>query len=258
MDLIKEAFQKIKYDISCLSNEIVAIKKELSEIQLSILEFTKFNNKIIEGVNVKPHEYPSTDRQTDKQTDTSTDNPTLRQINPTLRQINPTHKGVYINTSTDNYPFKPLKRQYIDVSIGNNGVSTDRQTDRQTDTSTHNLTQNLEKQQKTATDTTLILEQLDIIKKELRIKIKKLTSQEMLVLSTIYKLEEEGRSVDYSLISEVLTLSESSIRDYIQRIIAKGIPLEKEKLNNKRVILSISRDFKRLASINTLISLREL
>ena len=42
-----------------------------------------------------------------------------------------------------------------------------------------------------------ILDNLDIIKKEIRRKFKRLTNQEMTVFSTIYSLEEQGDIVDY-------------------------------------------------------------
>jgi predicted transcriptional regulator len=102
------------------------------------------------------------------------------------------------------------------------------------------------------------LSQLDDLKKAIRQQFKVLTNQEMLVFSTLYQLEEQGFTVDYSLISQKLSLSESSIRDYILRIIKKGIPIQKTKENNKKVFLSISSDLKNIASLSTIIQLREL
>jgi len=74
----------------------------------------------------------------------------------------------------------------------------------------------------------------------------------------LYSLENEGNEVDYPLLSSKLKLSESSIRDYILKIQKKGIPITKEKLNNKRVILHISQDLKKIASLDTILKLREL
>ncbi len=214
MDQVKEAFQKVKEDIISLKLEISSIHKELEEIQNSILSlFTK---------NIQ---------QTDQQT---------------LRHITPTHSNTPTDTSTHNLPFKVLKSQNIINSIGNKGVSTDRQTDQQTD------------RQEILPNSSFILDQLDSLKRETILKFKHLTNQEMLVFSLIYQLEDQGFLVDYSLLSSNLNLSESSIRDYIQRIISKGIPLEKEKVNNKKILLHISQDLKKLASLDTLIQLREL
>ena len=80
----------------------------------------------------------------------------------------------------------------------------------------------------------------------------------MLVFTTIYQLEEQTLSVDYFNISEKLKLTESSIRDYVQRIIKKGFPLVKTKENNKKVLLSISQDLRKIASLSTIIQLREI
>ena len=225
MDQVKEAFQKVKEDITLLKQEISSIHKELDEIQNSILVLfsVKTNSNILEK------------------------NPNFKQTNrQTLRQINPTHSSNSTDTSTDKYQFQGLKSQNTLNSIGNKGVSTDRQTNQQTDR--HSYLPN----------TSLILDQLDALKKETIIQFKHLTNQEMLVFSLIYQLEDQGFLVDYPLLSSKLNLSESSIRDYIQRIIAKGISLEKEKINNKKVLLHISQNLKKLASLDTLIKLREI
>jgi hypothetical protein len=99
---------------------------------------------------------------------------------------------------------------------------------------------------------------LDAIKKEIRAKIKKLTEKEMNVYCLVYQFEDQGLIVDYSLISEQLHLSEISIRDYVRKISKKGIPLIKKKIENNKVVLSIPEEFKKLASLQTLINLRGL
>ena len=80
----------------------------------------------------------------------------------------------------------------------------------------------------------------------------------MLVFSTIYQFEEQKIESTYKIISEKLELSQSSIRDYAQRIINKGIPIIKTKVDNKKIILSISQDLKKIASLSTILKLREL
>ncbi len=107
-------------------------------------------------------------------------------------------------------------------------------------------------------DASEILESLDNIKKEIRKKFKSITKQEMVVFSTIYTLEEQRAEVDYSLVAAKLGLSQSSIRDYVQKIMNKGIPIEKEKLNNKKILLHISPELKKLASLDTILRLREI
>ena len=155
-----------------------------------------------------------------------THNQTNRQIIPTNRQI-----------------FQAREALKPQISIGNQGVPTDRQTNRQT-THLHKADE--------------ILANIDGLKKELRIKFKRLTAQEMAVFSMLYNLEQEGQIVDYPLLSSKLNLSESSIRDYIGKMQNKGIPIIKEKLNNKKITLKISPELKKIASLDTILKLRNL
>ncbi len=150
---------------------------------------------------------------------------------------------------TDEYPSEAQKSQNLALSTGNKGVQTDRQTNRQTDRQEE--ISRLEQVSK-------ILESLDEVKKELRAKFKRLTKQEMLVFETIYLLEEKGLLVDYSLIAQKLSLSESVIRDYIKNLTRKGIPLKKIKENNKKIILSIASELKKVTNLETINQLRSL
>ena len=189
----------------------------------------------------------------------------LQEIKRTLAEIttqttknssnlgeNPTNNNYLI----ENLHPKPLKTQISQFSTGNQGVPTNQQTNQQTNQHppiSHGNTQitNIHKVSE-------ILSSLDKLKKEIRLKFKKLTNQEMLIFSTIYQLEEEGFVVHYSTISNKLNLSEISIRDYVRKITKKGIPLNKLKENNKKIVFSIPQDLKKIASLNTIISLREL
>jgi DNA-binding Lrp family transcriptional regulator len=81
----------------------------------------------------------------------------------------------------------------------------------------------------------------------------------MAVFSSIYQLsEEDPENTTYKQIANNLRLSESSIREYVLKIIDKGIPLKKLKINNKMVVLAISNDLKKIATLSTIIQLREL
>jgi DNA-binding MarR family transcriptional regulator len=192
---------------------------------------------------------------------------------PTDTQTTPTINEYTLNK----LPLKPSKTQNFDVSIGNKGVPADRQTNQQTDQQTDNYhypsvsdTFSNESSQKFVLNRTLedplkkigkvaeLVNSLDALKKDLRKQFKKLTPQEMLVFSTIYQLTDQAIDVDYSILSKKTALSESSIRDYIQKLLKKGIPLEKTRENNKRILLSIPPEFKRITSLETLISLRNL
>src|SRR3989344_8123650 len=137
MDQVKEAFQKVKEDITFLKQEILNIHKELDEIQNSILTLLSIKNNLHNQLDntsntIKNHQF----------------------LNPAIQQINTTNQYIPTNTSTDKYYFKALKKHNNQYSTGNRGVSTDRQTDQQTDTSTH------------FSDTSILLSQLDTLKKE--------------------------------------------------------------------------------------------
>jgi DNA-binding MarR family transcriptional regulator len=223
-DKIKEAFSKVKQDMDFLNYEIAQIKQDIYKIKQFLDDFST----------------------------------------STLRQINPTHTMNPTDNPTHPQEIRGLKYPNIDISIGNEGASTDRQTDRQTDTPTHFLPENTQNQENKTIESDIqkatdILDSLDALKKQIRHKFKHVTPQEMLVFSTIYQLEEQNPSlVTYKEIALKLGLSESSIRDYVQRIINKGIPIKKHKINNKKLILSISQDLKRIATLSTIIKLREL
>ena len=167
-------------------------------------------------------------------------------INPTNNSQNPTSNQ---NIPTNNSFFKPLNGQNLPISTGNEGVPTDRQTDQQTD-------RQIEKD--TLNNALVLLDSLDHIKKELRLKFKKLTEQELLVFSTLYQLTEKEEFTDYKTLSRKLNLTESSIRDYVGKLIKKGISVDKIKENNKSVKLSISPNLKRIASLSTILHLREI
>jgi len=220
---LKEAFQKVKEDMGFLGDEIKQINQEIQQIKGFLDDFST----------------------------------------STLRHISSTQPATSTHNTTVRQEIGGLKPSNLAISTGNEGASTDRQTDTSTDTSTHFLPNINKKKDKTIEsdiqEATNILDSLDALKKQIRLKFKHVTQQEMLVFSTIYQLEEQApNTVSYKEIALKLGLSESSIRDYVQRMINKGIPIKKHKINNKKLILSISPDLKRIATLNTIIKLREL
>ncbi|MBU0907271.1 MAG: helix-turn-helix domain-containing protein [Nanoarchaeota archaeon] len=250
-DKIKEAFQKVKEDMNSLKDQLESLTRQIDDLKRTI-------------------------RQTDKPTDiqtgaflAQTQNPALPTDHPAI----PTLKEKDQNKGL----LEALKPQKMQVSTGNRGVPADRQTNRQTDQQTDNYlyqfgsnpfsTQSSQKFALKGTNedpvtrigkVAELINSLDSLKKDLRKQFKRLTPQEMLVFSTIYQLTDQAIDVDYSLLSKKTNLTESSIRDYVQKLIKKGIPLEKTRENNKRILLIIAPEFKRIASLDTLISLRNL
>ena len=158
-------------------------------------------------------------------------------------------------SSTYNLPLEGLSSQNLGISKGNGGVQTNKQTNQQTD----NYAENEKIMEKNTIDSAIdILSSLDSVRKRLRLDFKALTDQEWLVFATLYTLEEEDGMANYRSISSKLGLTESSIRDYIARLIKKGIPVDKKKINNKNITLSISPNLKKIAPLSQILELREL
>jgi hypothetical protein len=246
---LKDAFDKVKNDIFTLGNEFSSVKNDIFELknQLNFINDSINQLKIdILTINSRPS-YASF----------PTDIPTHEFKIPSI-QVIPS------DTPTVPVEIGGLKYPNLDSSSGNRGAPTDKQTNQQTDiydeklhsmplSDTHRpLSEHIKKASQ-------MLDSLDGIKKEIRLKFKGMTNQEMLVFSTVYQLEEAfPEGVEYRQIAAKLRLSESSIRDYIQKLITKGIPVDKLKLNNKKILLKISSNLKNIAPLETLIKLREL
>ncbi|MFW6233280.1 MAG: HTH domain-containing protein [Nanoarchaeota archaeon] len=229
MDPIKEAFAKIKQDIVSLQNEIISLKTQISDLKQSI--------------NFNPTDKPSDLDNFNQQTNIPTNNP------------------------TENQALEPLKPQNLPFSTRNKGVPTDKPTNQQTNQQTDKIPEKFAQYSNIAQKSTVddfqnaaeILNSLDNVKKNIRLKFKKLTPQEMTVFSALYSLDEQNYDeITYKILAQQLNLSESSIRDYINRLISKGIPILKTRMNNKKIILSVSDDLKQIANLSTIIKLRDL
>ena len=279
MDPLKEAFERVKQDLFSLNSQIEETKNISIENRKRLIELceiisinTNQNKSIVETVESIEKRFTHYDsiledlvttlsliaRKTEK---------IGKGASSTQREGKPT---VPTEITTEKTPFRPGKGQITPISIGNGGVPTDRQTNRQTNRQTHKGSHNQEiepndifkgppKIPKNSVDNAMeILNSLDDLKKEIRLKFKRLTEQEILVFSTIYQLEEEQGPTDYKTIANRLKLTESSIRDYVGRLIKKGIPVEKLKINNKSINLSISPNLKKIVSLSTILQLRDI
>jgi hypothetical protein len=217
MDPLKEAFDKIKQDIYSLQMELTTLKPEVQGIARC---------------------QPTTHQHIAAQ----------YGIQQTNRQAIPTP------SPTQNIVSGPLKVQNTPFSIGNKGVPTNRQTDKQTVKQVKNKPFH---EQNTFDEAEEVIHSLNNLKEEIRRKFHSLTPQEMLVFTTIYSFQDQNRQITYKSIAQHLTLSESSIRDYTNRLILKEVPILKEKVNNKLILLSISPNLRKNISLSTIIALRD-
>lgn len=222
---IRSSFQKMKEDLLYLQQELIILRQELDEIKQILKQI--YSNR-----------YP-----------THLQHPTHI----------PTHK-------TKNYG---LFTQNFHSSIGNEGVPTDRQHiyNRQSDT----LKRTFIKPYKGSYEDNIISSKpeeiskissiasiVDDLKQELKEKFQRLSKQEFVIFSILYALQEEKGFVTYKDIAQHTRLAESSVRDYILRLEHKGIPIIKEKLNNKVVVLRIPRELKDITTLDALSKLKDL
>ena len=95
------------------------------------------------------------------------------------------------------------------------------------------------------------------ITEDIKNKFRSLTEREFAVFMTIYQLEEELNSlVTYSDIAKKLSLSRSSVRDHIGELILKNVPLVKMVSSDRKVSLSIKKDFRDLNIASQLLTFR--
>jgi hypothetical protein len=156
----------------------------------------------------------------------TTYNPSFNTENPTIQQSVFPKMPLYAPTSSD-----------TKSSIGNKGVPTNRQSNQQTDNQP-----SFEE----------VIGSVDSLKERIKTQFLNLTRQEMEVFSTIYLLDDQSLKVDYPLVASHLNLSESSIRDYVHKMIRKGIPILKHLEKNKKVYLSIDTNLKRVAPLSAI------
>jgi hypothetical protein len=177
-----------------------------------------------------------------------TANPTSFQPEQINTQSIPTP---YLNEPSKSGLYGPLSSN-TNSSIGNKGVPTNKQTNKQTNQHTRSGSNNEEK-----TNISSVISSFNIIKEEIQRQFRSLTKQEMEVFSSIYMLEDQGHIVDYPSLASSLSLSEISIRDYILKMTRKGIPIIKSRQNNNKILLSIDPSLKKIASLSSLLLLRE-
>jgi hypothetical protein len=228
MDPIKEAFAKIKQDIYSLQSELLGLRQEVQTL-------------------------------TQKQTSTNQHSSPLITLQQTNTQTHSTP------IPTQNTSLEPLKAPNYPFSIGNGGVPTDKQTNIQTVRHTQNTPISpsegyslQDPNPNTFDEAEEAITSLNALKNQIKHKFKSLTPQEMIVFSTIYEFQDQNLQVTYKTLATHLKLSESSIRDYINRLVRKEVPILKEKVNNKLILLSISQNLCKNLSLSSIIALRDL
>ncbi len=262
-DPIKESFSKVKEDIYALQQHLNILYSEMQEIKRTLdqtLKALQQTDRHITPTDRQTHNLPlqgvktpnlqvstgnegvPTDRQTDRQTDRH-----IQRFAQTTENSPPSSFHTSLNS-----PHIPGPTTLMPPVTSTIAPSSPLSTNIKQDTP-----QNADKITQIEA-VSQVLDSLDNLKKDLRSKFKKLTAQEINIFSLIYSLQDMGNIVDYPLLAEKTSLSQSSIRDYVLKLIKKGIPVEKIKENNKQITLSIPENFKKIASLDTILSLREI
>ncbi len=241
---VKQSFERAKEDIADLKTSLETLKsvishqneviKQLSERLLSIVEQAQNPEKSPfflrsignEGVNQSLN-HSITQSLSTKQEQT--------QDSAIPNQLDIKEKNEKLSTISKkeppNNPISPLESPKIEEMSSNNKKSV------------------------LLTEKTLKKEQIPLLGDEFQsVKAKidrtflNLSKQELKVFLTIYQLDEEGNlhGVSYPQVAERLSLTEQCIRGYISVLVKKGLPLEKRKINNKRTLFSITKDFRTL------------
>ena len=186
---VRNAFLKVKEDISNLKEDLEANKRILNEIKRNISEL---NEKI-----------------------------------------------AFLNDSIKKKPQKdPV---FFKSSIGNKGVFNDQQrsttinNDQQWSTMPNN-------DQQSSTITPLETSGTLIDPQFVR-KIRDLTDREYSLFIKVYELNTIKEEISYSELANQLKLTEGTIRGVVTRVIAKGLPLIKERFFNKKSSLFIDPGF---------------
>jgi len=96
------------------------------------------------------------------------------------------------------------------------------------------------------------------LKKDLESRFLSLTGAQFRVFVAIYRLEDELKSaVTYADLAKELLISQSAVRDYISDLVLRKIPLTKTTSPNRKVFLTIKKEFRNLKILENLLALRE-
>ncbi|MBS3172572.1 hypothetical protein J4438_03260 [Candidatus Woesearchaeota archaeon] len=223
-EILKKAFSKVKEDISSINMRIDSLERSI--------------NSLISQNNEKKQANPLNSSQNDQ----------FKPQIPMKKVFSSGNEGVQsINHST-------INQSITDQSHNLNAYS--RQIKENYDDKPEIQENRVLK--RLSTDQSLINQSLSIqsLKKDLEDRFSSLTSQEFLIFLTIYQIEEDiGRPVTYNDLANKLSLTSGCIRGYVSSIMRKGLPLNKLKINNRTLTLSIKPDFKELNIKERLINL---
>jgi len=271
---IKTSFERVREEmnlffsaINDLKQEIQEIKNELTTIKQEIHDPNHELSKLREELNELRYEQLTKNALKESKFELKPPEILNNPIKPNfMPEISSGNRGVstlrHFDTQTDNTPSFPLDGKSSEVQITPADTSTQTSThtqhipeklrhfDTNFDTSTH------KSEQKTKiSDLTNLM---DSLRSDLKRKFLSLTKQEFYIFSILFTLDKTQNPVTYQNLAVRTGLTSSSIRDYISRIIQKGVPILKEKVNNRLTVLKIPPELRNLATLDNLMRIRGL
>jgi predicted nucleic acid-binding Zn-ribbon protein len=127
-------------------------------------------------------------------------------------------------------------------SIGNEGVINDQQQS----TTINNAKQTTTNNQQQTTEVSLQVTQA----------LKRLTDREFSVLVAMVELERQLPEITYTDLATKLKISEPTVRNVINALISKKIPIQKNRFFNKKVSLLVNPSLKTPSFLEKLVQLR--
>lgn len=231
----KHQILTIKNNLLALDNEILALKEVILRQNKVILQLSEEILKVsseLKDSKKSPIQPISTGNEGVNQSINHLINQSL--INQSLNHT-PLSTDLEYSSELEDLPFtveKPLEKEPVE----------DKKPEKQLDLGT-------------ITSKKPIDQEISFFKNNLNRLFSSLSKQELKVFLSLYQLDEETTNISYLDLAAKLSLSEPCIRGYISCLIRKGLPIIRKKLNNRRTILTLSKDFKSLSLKQKLISL---
>jgi len=152
--------------------------------------------------------------------------------------------GTQLGTQKAKTPKSSELTHRTPFSIGNRGASA--------------LRQQIGTQLGTQNSSKMLQENVERLKKALKDTFKQLTRQEFQIFSLLYQLEDElKRPVTYNDLASRSKLTPNSLRDYISKLIIKKVPIIKERLNNRQILLKIAPELRNIETLENLMKIVE-
>ena len=99
---------------------------------------------------------------------------------------------------------------------------------------------------------------ISAIKSDFEALFRGLTDREFSVFMAIYQLEEDLQApVSYCEVSKILKITEITVRNYVNSMMNRGIPIEKHRQYNRKVSLSMKKDMRDLNLASKLLKIRQ-